>query len=185
MSDSAILSVDDMLVTYSDRISILKTSYLSQWQLSIRWQQLSNCCSTPAKYNHVCSDGFYSAKHTELPNHLKNLPKYTLVTKKNYQTYIGANCISPQMCVNSMYGIYLFQNCPYVCQYGYQYLCPWLAILLAIKLPTWPDILIDLIPPTEARHLETLVHTSARSARSPNLARWWDWMCKVRTALYN
>ena len=138
MSDSAILSVDDMLVTYSDRISILKTSYLSQWQLSIRWQQLSNCCSTPSKYNHVCSDGFYSAKQTELPNHLKNLPKYTLVTKKNYQTYIGANCISPQMCVNSMYGIYLFQNCPYVCQYGYQYLCPWLPILLAIKLPTCP-----------------------------------------------
>lgn len=36
MSDSAILSVDDMLVTYSDRISILKTGYLSKWQLSIR-----------------------------------------------------------------------------------------------------------------------------------------------------
>lgn len=33
--DSAILSVDDMLVTFDDRISIDKVSYLSQWSLHI------------------------------------------------------------------------------------------------------------------------------------------------------
>jgi len=35
-SDSAILSVDDMLVTYTDRISIQKTEYLAEWGLSIK-----------------------------------------------------------------------------------------------------------------------------------------------------
>jgi len=34
--DSAILSVDDMLVTFDDRISLEKISYLSQWSLNIR-----------------------------------------------------------------------------------------------------------------------------------------------------
>ena len=34
--DSAILSVDDMLVTFDDRISIDKVSYLSQWSLNIK-----------------------------------------------------------------------------------------------------------------------------------------------------
>jgi len=35
-SDSAILSVDDMLVTFSDRMDIHKTEYLAEWALSIR-----------------------------------------------------------------------------------------------------------------------------------------------------
>jgi len=35
-SDSAILSVDDMLVTYTDRISIQKIEYLAEWGLTIR-----------------------------------------------------------------------------------------------------------------------------------------------------
>jgi len=35
-SDSAILSVDDMLVTFDNRIGIEKTSYLAQWGLTIK-----------------------------------------------------------------------------------------------------------------------------------------------------
>ena len=34
--DGAILSVDDMLVKYDERIEIEKKSYLSQWNLKIK-----------------------------------------------------------------------------------------------------------------------------------------------------
>jgi len=82
--DSAILSVDDMLVTFDSRINIDKTSYLSDWSLNIRLAEPSD-------------SGMYECqistepKKSKLVSLLVTVPTLTIDGSPSILTSVGSN----------------------------------------------------------------------------------------------